>query len=833
MPIKRWLLRWTLTAAAGLAAGCHHCESDKIHYLGDADLKYYKNQATRVDYANVCIEPNRDAVATDEPRTVSEPRKDEICDVTLLEMLHTALSNNKIIRTAGQFLAIGGTLYSNPNQAPSVYDPAIQESGVLFGGRGVEAALADFDATFSTSMLWGRDERVQNVFPGPTLQTDTGVFNQRIQKQNALGGTVGVNQNWNYLYSNAAGTLFPSTYTGQISVDYRQPLWAGAGPEFTRIAGPISTGFAAITGVSQGVLIARINEDISIADFEAQVRNMLKDVEDTYWDLYLAYRNYDTLVTARNSALRTWREEKLKLSVGKGDPADEAQARDQYFDARSLVNRALSDIYTNEIRLRRMVGLPVNDCRVLRPKDEPATAEFVTDWRASLAEALTRRVELRRQKWNIKSLELQLLASKSLTNPRLDFVSQYRRNGFGDDLFGGTDDGVTPNGLHSAFGTVANGNQDGWNLGFEFSMPLGFRSAHAQVRNIELRLAKAREVLAVQELEISHELAVAVQNVSVNFENTKTTFNRRVAAEERVRLFSERERVGTVTTDLVLRAQASLAQADIAYFTNLVNYSKSLTDYYFRRGTLLEHNNVRISEDRWKPEAYKEALRRAWARSHALPNPLLDTEPDEFASPRPYKAKIFSGYGAEGEGRIIEGTPTEGAPQPKLLDREERLDVPPAPPEAPGKDPEAGPMTSYRRRTLDGLGRSSRTEVDDVGGGFQPKAERVRKVAHEEKGSSGRIYPRAELVDQDGAYPSRSEGLPKKVTQGLRSSTSASTEERFPHRLESRIPRGDTGRSRLSDDVPTTKTRVRRSTFDADWIGEGELPEELPVTGDE
>lgn len=819
MPIKRWLMRWTLCAAAGVSAGCH-TESDKVHYLGDADLKYYKNQATRVDYANVHCEPSRDVIATDEPRTVSEPRKDQICDVTLLEMLHTALENNRIIRTAGQFLAVGGTLYSNPNQAPSVYDPAIQESGVLFGGRGVEAALADFDATFSTSMLWGRDERVQNVFPGNTLQTDTGVFNQRIQKATAYGGVVGVNQNWNYLYSNAPGTLFPSTYTGQLSVDYRQPLWAGSGVEYTRIAGPIGTGLAAITGVSQGVLIARINEDISIADFEAQVRNMLKDVEDTYWDLYLSYRNYDTLVTARNSTLRTWREEKLKLSVGKGDPADEAQARDAYFDAKSLVNQSLSTVYSNEIRLRRMVGLPVNDARILRPKDEPATAEFVTDWRASLAEALTRRVELRRQKWNIKSLELQLIASKSLTNPRLDFVSQYRRNGFGDDLLGGTDDGITPNGLHSAFGTVANGNQDGWNLGFEFSMPLGFRSAHAQVRNIELRLAKAREVLAVQELEISHELAVAFQNMSVSFENTKTTFNRRVAAEERVRLFSERERVGTVTTDLVLRAQASLAQADIAYFTNLVNYSKSLTDFYFRRGTLLEHNNVRISEDRWKPEAYKEALRRAWARSHAIPNPLLDTEPSEFASPRPYKSTyLLENEGVVGrviEGEVIEGPPSEDAPAPKLLKSDEgadRLEMPPEPP-APQ---EKGPTSSLRRRKAAGREMTPLTGEDAVGG-LRPEPDRVRLAGFEEKRTASRVYPRNDLIDPEGAYPAYSESRPKKRSASSSAVASVPNDEvkRFPRAAETRQGEAAAGKSKKS----------QRSAFDFEWVGAGEPSEE-------
>src|SRR5205085_10923607 len=96
-------------------------------------------------------------------------------------------------------------------------------------------------------------------------------------------------------------------YTGNAVLNYSQPLWAGAGADFTRIAGPLVGGLSGVTGVNQGVVIARINTDLSVADFEISVRNMLRDVEDTYWDLYLAYRTYDTNVEARNSFLRSWR----------------------------------------------------------------------------------------------------------------------------------------------------------------------------------------------------------------------------------------------------------------------------------------------------------------------------------------------------------------------------------------------------------------------------------------------------------------------------------------------------------------------------------------------
>ena len=108
----------------------------------------------------------------------------------------------------------------------------------------------------------------------------------------------------------------------------RHPLLAGAGTEYTRIAGPRLGRFGgatSIVGVNQGVMISRINNDISLSDFEAAIRNLVKDIEDLYWDLHLAYRVYHTQKVALDSAEQTWR-------MVQGDPrrpaAEKAQSRD-------------------------------------------------------------------------------------------------------------------------------------------------------------------------------------------------------------------------------------------------------------------------------------------------------------------------------------------------------------------------------------------------------------------------------------------------------------------------------------------------------------------------
>ncbi len=598
-------------------------------------------------------EKDNRALLTEPPRRIRHPNEDEIVDITLAECIQRALSHSDVIRDRGQFLSPGNVILNNPLQAPSIYDPAIQETGILLGNRGVEAALADFDANLAINSLWGRNEQIQNnrfasggLDPGGTLAEESANFNIQLQKPFATGGTFSLNHNVNYSLNNIpplqAGRLFGSFYTGNLQAQYRHPFLAGAGVEFNRIAGPLAANPLRVSGVNQGVVIARINNDISIADFEASVRNLLKDVEDLYWELSLAYRAYDAEIVARNSNLKVWRITKVKFDVQEtADASALAQAQEAFFDSRSRAEEALARIYSTEAELRRLLGMPVNDGYILRPIDDPTTAEFLPDWHLSLAEALTGRVELRRQKWQIKSLELQLKAARTLDRPRLDFVSSYQVNGFGDTLLDYHDNDVarTRQGLNSFYETLTQGNQTGWNLGFELTMPFGFRTARSQIRNLELQLAKARKMLAVQELEVSHELGRAFQDLDRAYQTAQTNFNRRRSAELRVQalqnaVFHElADPQGQNYIDQLLRAQASLAQAEVAYYNSLVAYNQAITAIHYRKGSLLEFNNVALAEGAWDPQAYILALRRAWSRSHALDaDHLLETEPPEFVT---------------------------------------------------------------------------------------------------------------------------------------------------------------------------------------------------------
>lgn len=590
------------------------------------------------------------------PRTIADRSREEIWDLSLAEAIQLALINNKVARTRNDFLSPGNQLLLSPDGVVSVYDPAIRDTGFLFGTRGVESAQSVFDPILSTNASFGNNSTTQNnqilsggIPPGGVLNQDTSQVVTSLTKNMAYGAQVGIAHTLNYSDSNQLLQLFPSVFTGNLQLTYNQPLLAGAGTDFNRISGPIGSSIQGVSGLNQGVVIARINTDISLMDFEIQVRNMIHDVEELYWELYLAYQNYNSLVMSRNASLQLWQAVHAKF--GEGLPgagrAEEAQAREQYFEARARVEAALGGpagrggeqgIYGIELQLRRICGLTANDGKVIRPTDEPTVAAMVHNWDVSLATAFARREELRKQKWNIKSIEFQLRAAKNLARPQLNFVSSYQMNGFGQHLFGDNAPvGSVQENLTNYTRNLLQGNQTGWNVGLQFAVPLGLRNAHAQIRNTELRLIKAQSVLESQEMEINHEIAGTFQALDYWYQNMQTNYNRRLAAADNMEAALIDYGVDRKALDLVLQAQNRQTIADLAFFRSVIEYNKSLAELQLRQGTLLEYNNIHLAERDWAPDALLGASRLARARSFAFDPPRADRvrhEPEAFI-PRP------------------------------------------------------------------------------------------------------------------------------------------------------------------------------------------------------
>lgn len=638
MRLNSWK-RTTVSALllAVLGQGCA-APDRSLQYLvqNNSGAAYYRDYATSIEYP---AEPEGVETSPElfrSPRTITTLEDVEQRPVTLNECIRMALGNAAIIRDDQAFLSPGNPLLANPQRVPSIYDSAIQDTGFLFGSRGTEASLSDFDPVLTSSLQAGRSEDVQNtanigLTQGDVLTENSSQWQTRLEKSFAHSGTFAVENNWSYSRNNQT-RLFDSAYTGVLQAEYRQPLLAAAGTEFTRIAGPAAQNIRGVSGVSQGVLISRINSDISLLDFEQSVTQMIRDVENKYWDLYLSLHLYHSEVMTFRDIVKYG-----DLLATRAEAQDTVyQAQNRLYEADARIKGSLADVLQAENRLRRLMGLPLNDGQFLTPTDHPSEAKLIPAWDSTLTEALAHRTELRRQKWEIRSLELQLKAARNLNRPRLDFVSQYRVNGFGDTI--GTsqedDDELTDVGYKNALESLTQGNQTGWGAGLQFSLPLGLRLARAQVRNYELRLRKARRVMEVQEEEVARELNNAILEMDRWYllaesgsKRADVAVNYAATAEERVSSDNSRD---PASIGRVLEAKITSRDADQSYLRSIVEYNKAINELNFRKGTLLQANSIYLAEGEWNPLAYQQAAERGEAISNGIDNDHVETTPEEF-----------------------------------------------------------------------------------------------------------------------------------------------------------------------------------------------------------
>lgn len=623
-----------------IVTGCQ--PQQPFFFREDGDLSHYLDVATDIEYADVQTCSLAEVQHAQPPRSLSNAEGYEWWDLTLEEVTRITLENSQVIRSLGgrisdngQNISITSPQVISQNGGAAVvttYDPALVESGIgtatgsQFSGTGVESALAEFDAQLDSSLTWNSNDRPQNFglaaapdFFAPQFRQELGGFTTGITKQAAHGGTFEIRNNINYDQNNNGSRTQPSDWITNIEAAFTQPLLSGRGTQVNRIAGPQTFQQAAsgFTNNIDGVVIGRIRHDVSLADFEIGVRDLMRDVEDAYWELYFAYRDLEARKIGRDSALATWQKIKaLQDAGGEGGEADkEAQARSQYYLFRSQVETALTSLFRIETRLRFMMGLAHTDHRLIRPIDEPTAAMVHFDWSTIHVEAITRRAEIRRQQWQVKRRELELIAARNQLLPRLDLGGRYRWLGAGDELLRSDRNGIPPflDGSN-AFESLTSGDYQEWQIDLQFTLPIGFRRALTGVRHHQLLLARERKILEDLELQHSHNLADAERDLQLNYRTALTNFHRRVASQDEVDAVNAVYDSGTVTLDLLLDAQRRRAEAESAFYRSVVDYNRAIMLVHYNKGSLLEYNGVYLAEGPWPGKAYFDALRRARQR---------------------------------------------------------------------------------------------------------------------------------------------------------------------------------------------------------------------------
>ncbi|MEZ6151488.1 MAG: TolC family protein [Pirellulaceae bacterium] len=607
---KLWLLGLLL------ASGCA-LNGDRFDFCKDNSCMKLVTQPTpgpaQLQFSEVCSVPCIGPTVAEQAspldlneRTLSS---ENVLPMTLQECIQLALSNSKIMRD------LGGTVVRSPQSVVTMLDPGLMFSDPRLGE---EAALSAFDANFFANNYFERNDRgLNNQFFGRNglFKQDLNTTQTGISKRSATGGFYTFRNVTAYDRNNQLSNRFPfDSWDTYVEAEARQPLLQGAGTQFNRIAGPGAT-----PGQLNGVLLARVRSDVTLIEFERGVRDLLAEVENTYWDLYYSYRDLEARIDVRDIAQETLNlQDENATSRGKIAQAEEQVYRFQAEIVDSLNGRPIDATRTNngssagtfrsnggvriaERRLRLMVGMPINDGRLIKPIDSPFLAPVVYDWSSSVNEALRCRAEIRKQKWIVKQRELELVANRNFLKPQLDVISRYRFRGFGEDFLGS----------NSASASLYDGQFQEWQLGLEYNLPIGFRRAHAAVQNSRLSLAREVQLLKEQERFIHYSLSNAINEGKRAYENMLLQRKRLDAIVVQLNAIDAKGDQGEkAELDVRLETHRRLLDARLRYHQAEVEYALALRNVNFEKGTLLEYCNVSLVEAMAPSKAYVDAAER-------------------------------------------------------------------------------------------------------------------------------------------------------------------------------------------------------------------------------
>lgn len=502
------------------------------------------------------------------PPTTSDPPTGDIRYFALNDAIRTSLGNARVVRLLTGVSAV--------NSGQTIYDPAITNTAI-------DQALGRFDPAIVVNNNWDYIDLPKATFDPVTGARITGNpldqyrMNMALTKQNPLGGQwqFGVNvTEQRFPHSTIPPALLPLNpqTASDASFSYNQPFLQGAG----------------LRANLAPVVIARINTEISFFQLKDVVQQNVRDVIAAYWNLVAARVTLSARDLQVNSLRFAYERLEAQQRFGLANVAETSQAKVSYYQFRAQRIAAHTDVLQREAALRNLLGLPPWDETTIVPSTEPVAERVEPDWFGLIDLASSRRPDLVELKLILEADEQQRIIANNNALPQLNGVGRYRWNGL---------EGELPNGN----GIVASqpGQFNDWTLGVNFSVPIGLRTARAQLRQRELIIARDRANLEQGLHATSHQLATTLRSLDQAYEQYQVYMVATEAAQlNRDQQFNE-YLVGRAILLNLLLAVTDLGNAIIGQAQALAAYNTLLADLELQTGTILETHGIRFYEERY------------------------------------------------------------------------------------------------------------------------------------------------------------------------------------------------------------------------------------------
>jgi outer membrane protein TolC len=475
-----------------------------------------------------------DPLATPAPKLSQDPMK-----VTIAEAILISLENNRSLVVERLNPSIQKTF---EDQERALFDP--QTNAEISAGRTEGERLSRSGAdteNFTTDTVDGSISLEQFFPTGTTVAVE--------------GSTRGTDSS---LYDD-------SFYSTRFGMTVTQALLRGYGTEVN------------LARLQQ----ARLDTRLSEYELRGFTEFLVAQVERTFWDYALARRQIEIVEESLRLARQQLNETQELITVGRLAEAElpavqaEVAAQEQ-----GLIN-ARSNMQSIRLLLLRLLNPPGTRLwqRQVDLIFQPTLPEIkLDDVEIYVAVSMRMRPELNEARLGILRNDLELVRTKNGILPLMDLFITLGKSGYAN-----------------SFGdSISNLDKDSYDAlaGVQFQYPI--RNRDAKSRHQRALLGRDQAEKALQNLSQLVEVDVRTAYIEVN--RTKQQIAASAATrkfdEEKLRIETEKFRVGKSTSFLVAQAQRDLLISRIAEVQALANYLKALIDLYQRDGSLLERRGI-------------------------------------------------------------------------------------------------------------------------------------------------------------------------------------------------------------------------------------------------
>lgn len=323
--------------------------------------------------------------------------------------------------------------------------------------------------------------------------------------------------------------------------------------------------------------ITRQIEDIRLLN---SIENTKANVRQAYWNLRSAIEQIEITRRALEIAKKSLDDSLLKVEIGTMAPIDTTQFDVALAQAEQSYLAAQIGWRTAELNFKRLLVSGTDDelyLMTINPTDKPALSVQSVDIQGAVTKALGERTDLIIARRNIDVSRLNLEVSRGQLKPNLTFNAGYRASGQGGpERVSGV---IIPGGYLDALRSVYGFELPTWNIGFNFSYPLGMRNAKANYARQLLSIDQSLANIKAQELTISTQVINAGLNVENTYKLYQASVKSREAAERNAEAAQVRFDNGMLTNFEVVTIQNQLTSARLTELGRLIAYMNAVAEF--------------------------------------------------------------------------------------------------------------------------------------------------------------------------------------------------------------------------------------------------------------